>query len=158
MDLELLDFDSRYKVMPPLRNKETVDAIIKGIKDGTIDAISSDHLPQDIDEKMTELDHAAFGMINLQTAFSAANTAIKGKVSIADLIKLFTTGPAKILDIKLDPIEVGQKANLTLFDTKEMFEFTKEKVLSKSKNSPYFKRELLGKVVGIVNNKKSNFN
>jgi dihydroorotase len=158
LDLELLEFDSRFKLMPPLRTKDTADSLIKGIKEGVIDAISSDHIPEDIDEKMKELDYAAFGMINLQTAYAAANTATKGKVPNSELIKLFTSGPAKILGLKIEPIKIGEKANLTLFDPKAKFEFTKDKVLSKSKNSPYFNRNLIGEVIGIVNNKKSYFN
>lgn len=155
---ELMEFDSRFKVLPPLRSEKTIKALIKGIKDGTINAISSDHLPEDIEAKKKELDHAAFGMINLQTAFATANTALQKSISINDLINLLTKGPAEVLNIDLGKIEVGEKANITLFDPKEEFEFTKEKVLSKSKNSPFFKKKLKGKVIGVVNNKKSYFN
>lgn len=155
---ELMEFDSRFKVMPPLRSESTIRALIKGIKDGTINAISSDHLPEDIENKKKELDHASFGAINLQTSFAAANTALQKSINTTELIKLLTSGPAEILKIELGKISEGEKANLTLFDPKESFTFTKDQVLSKSKNSPFFKRELKGKVIGVINNKKSFFN
>lgn len=154
----LLEFDSRFKVIPPLRSEQTVELLIEAVKDGIIDAISSNHCPEDIEEKKKELDHAAFGIINIQTSFCAANTALNKKVSIEKIINLFTNGPAKILGLELSKIEEGEKANLTVFDPREKILFTKEDVISKSKNSPYFKKELIGKVIGVINNKKSYFN
>tara|TARA_B110000503_G_scaffold143249_1_gene243511 strand:+ start:249 stop:1511 length:1263 start_codon:yes stop_codon:yes gene_type:complete len=153
-ETELEEFDTRFKTLPPLRSKGTIKALIKGIKNGTIDAICSDHSPEDVEEKMKEFDHAAFGIINLQTSFAAANSALKKTFTISEIIPLFTSGPAKALGLNLGLIEEGEKAELTLFLPEEEFTFTKEMVLSKSKNSPFFNRKLHGKVVGIINGSK----
>lgn len=153
-DDELNSFDSRFKTLPPLRDKNCIKKLIKAVKQGTIKAVCSDHLPEDIESKKKELDHAAFGIINLQTSFAAANTALKGEIELTKIIDLFTTGPSEILGLKKVKIEEGEKANLTLFSPDEEFTLTKEMVKSKSKNSPFFGRKLNGKVVGIVNNGK----
>lgn len=153
-ETELKDFDTRFKTLPPLRSNKTIKALIKGIKNGTVDAISSDHTPEDVEEKKKEFDHAAFGIINLQTSFAVANTALKKSLSIDQIIPLFTNGPASILGIELSKIEEGSAAELTIFQPKKEFIFTKEQVLSKSKNSPLYNRKLMGKVVGVINNGK----
>ena len=103
---------------------------------------------------MKEFDHAAFGVINLQTSFSAANSALKNALTISEVIPLFTSGPAKVLGLVLGTIEEGEKAELTLFQPEEEFTFTKKMVLSKSKNSPFYNRKLSGKVIGIINDGK----
>src|SRR5690554_1361255 len=155
LDDSLLEsFDSRLKNLPPFRNIDTVKALIKGVKNGTIDAISSDHWPQDIESKKREFDYAAFGIINLQTAFSVAFTALKKEMTIDEIIPLFTTGPSGLLDLESAPIAKGQIANLTLFNPEDDFIFRKEMVLSKSKNSPFFNLPLKGKVYGICNRNK----
>lgn len=153
-DSALKNFDSRLKTLPPFRTKSTIKALIKGIKEGTIKAISSDHWPQDIESKKKEFDHAAFGLINLQTAFSVARTATKEKIELDTLVSCFTTGPAEILGLNLPKIEEGEVANFSLFDPEGEFIFTKEMVVSKSKNSPFFGMKLRGKVYGIVNESK----
>ena len=153
-ETEINDFDTRFKTLPPLRTRTTLKSLIKGIKSGTIDAISSDHTPEDVEEKVKEFDHAAFGIINLQTSFAVANSALKKSLSIDQIIPLFTTGPANVLGLRIDKIEVGKKAELTLFQPNSGFVFTKDKVLSKSKNSPFFNRPLIGTVIGIVNGSK----
>jgi dihydroorotase len=153
-ETELEDFDTRFKTLPPLRSNKTIKALIKGIKNGTVSAISSDHTPEDVEEKKKEFDHAAFGIINLQTSFAVANTALKKSLSIDQIIPLFTNGPAAILGIELPKIEEGSVAELTIFQPKKEFIFTKEQVLSKSKNSPLFNRKLMGTVVGVINNGK----
>ena len=153
-ETELNDFDTRFKTLPPLRSKNTIKSLIKGIKNGTIDAISSDHTPEDVEEKMKEFDHAAFGIINLQTSFAAASTALNNFLSIDEIIPLFTSGPANILGLRIEKIEEGEKAELTLFQPNHEFIFTKDMVLSKSKNSPFFNRQLRGTIIGIVNGSK----
>ena len=150
-DDELAIFDSRLKTLPPLRNKNTIKELIKGIKKGIITAVCSDHQPEDIESKKIEFDHAAFGIINLQTSFSVANTALKNDLSLTEIISLFTNGPASILGLEQQEIVIGNSANFTLFSPDEKFVFTKNQVKSKSKNSPFFGRELTGKVVGIIN-------
>lgn len=157
-ETELNEFDTRYKTLPPLRSKATINDLINGIKNETIDAICSDHTPEDVEEKMKEFDHAAFGIINLQTSFAAANTALKKKISIAEIIPFFTTKPASILGVTIAKIDIGEKAELTLFQPEKEFTFTKAQVLSKSKNSAFFNRKLMGNVVGIMNAGKTALN
>ena len=147
-----MNFESNYKVMPPLRTKEDIKALIKGLKDGTIDVICSDHTPEDIEEKQCEFDHAAFGIINLQTSFSAANTVLIEKLDIADYITKVTSAPRSILGLKNSIIQEGEQANLTLFNPKEKYTLSKSDIVSKSKNTPLIDQELIGKVLGIVNN------
>lgn len=149
---ELLGFESNYKVMPPLRTKEDIKALINGLKDGTIDVICSDHTPEDIEEKQCEFDHAAFGIVNLQTSFAAANTALSDKLDIANYIEKVTTAPRTILGLKNSIIQEGEQANLTLFNPTEKWVLAKEDIISKSKNTPLIDKELIGKVHGIVNN------
>lgn len=151
-EAELSSFDSNYKVCPPLRTKEDIKALIAGLKDGTIDAICSDHTPEDIEEKQCEFDNAAFGIINAQTAFSVANTALLGKLELTEFISKITTTPRNILGLKSSEIKEGSIANLTLFNPNEKWEINKKDIVSKSKNSPFIEKELTGKVFGIVNN------
>ena len=151
-ETELLHFDNHYKLNPPLRTKEDIKALITGLKDGTIDVICSDHTPEDIENKQCEFDHAAFGMINLQTSFSVANTAINGKLDLTEAISKITSSPRKILGLENVGIKEGEKANLTLFSPTEKWSLQKEDIVSKSKNTPLIGRELTGKVYGVVNN------
>lgn len=153
-DAEIMEFDTRYKTLPPLRSKESIKALIKGIKMGIIDAICSDHQPEDIENKKMEFDHAAFGIINLQTAFAAANTALGKKVPLHMLIDCLSKNPREILQLPEVKIEEGQPANLTLFSPYEIFSLKKENILSKSENSPFIGKELKGKIYGICNNGK----
>jgi len=153
-DEELSTYDTRFKTMPPLRSKKEIKEVIKAIKAGKVDALSSNHLPEDIDSKKKEFDLASFGVINLQTAVPAAITALAEHLSIDSIIALFTSGPARILGIQLPEIKEGEQANLTLFKADEEFTFGKEQVLSKSKNSPFFNRTLKGKVFGIIHGKQ----
>lgn len=148
----LLSFDSMFKVTPPLRTKEDIKALIKGINDGTIDAICSDHTPEDIETKQCEFDHAAFGMINLQTSYAVANST--GKITTEDLVSKMTSSPRAILGLENPTIKAGEKANLTLFSPNEKITLNKDDILSKAKNSPFIGRELTGKVYGVVNNNK----
>jgi dihydroorotase len=148
----LLSFDSMFKVTPPLRTKEDIKALIKGINDGTIDAICSDHTPEDIETKQCEFDHAAFGMINLQTSYAVANST--GKITMEDIVSKMTNSPRSILGLENPTIKAGEKANLTLFSPNKITTLNKEDILSKSKNSPFVGRELTGKVYGVVNNNK----
>lgn len=153
-ETELETFDSNLKVLPPLRTKEDIKALIKGIKEGVIDAICSDHTPQDIENKQCEFDHAKFGMINLQTSFAAMNTALNGKVTLAEIISTITTNPRNILKLAVPKFEVGEMANLTLFSPTTTTTFETTDLVSKSKNTPLVGKKLMGKVYGVVNQNK----
>ena len=154
-DSELQEFDTRFKLMPPLRDKKHINALIKGLKSNTIDAICSDHQPEDIELKKREFEHAAFGSINLQTAFSVANTALKNQMELTDLIEKFTLNPRTILGLPAVKIKAGEMANLTFFNPELEWSLDKKSVLSKSKNSPLFGRKLIGKPLGIIHQNQS---
>ena len=151
----LTDFDTNYKVMPPLRTKEDINALIKGLKNGTIDVICSDHTPEDIENKQCEFDHAAFGMINLQTSFAVALTALNGKMELEEIIKTMTINPRSLLQTEQVEIKEGATANITLFNPTEKITFTEKDIVSKSKNTPFIDKELTGKVYGIINNNQA---
>ncbi len=153
-ETELLHFDNHYKVNPPLRTKEDIKALIAGLKDGTIDVICSDHTPEDIEHKLCEFDHSAFGMINLQTSFAAANTGINNKLELDTYISKITSSPREILGLGKVEIKEGEKANLTLFSPTEKWTLNKEEIVSKSKNTPFTGKELTGKVYAVINNNK----
>jgi dihydroorotase len=145
----LNEFDTRYKVNPPLRTQEDVEALIEGVKDGTIDMVTSDHNPQTIEEKKVEFDHASYGTIGLESAFGALNQIFSTKKSV----QLLTKGKERFGAI-ISSIEEGEIANITLFNPNEKYEFSKSDILSKSKNSAFLGQELKGKVYGIYANKK----
>jgi dihydroorotase len=149
-DTSLKDFDTNYKVLPVLRSKEHIEALIDGLADGTIDCIASSHVPQDIESKDLEFEHAEFGMIGLETAFAAARTATQKKIKLEDLIEKFTTQPRKLLGLQNPEIKKGEKVNLTIFNPDEKWTFTAKDIKSKSKNTPFVGRELVGRVVRVV--------
>ncbi|MEZ4877409.1 MAG: dihydroorotase [Flavobacterium sp.] len=147
-DEKLESFDSRYKVAPPLRTEIDRKALIKGILNNTIDCITSDHNPIDIEQKKMEFDMAKSGTIGLESAFGALNTVLPIEV----IIKKLTAAKA-LFQIENQSIEIGNKANLTFFTTDNNWHFTKENILSKSKNSAFLGQKMKGKVVGVYNNK-----
>lgn len=149
----LRDFDTNYKVNPPLREKADNDSLIKGLREGTIDVISSGHLPQDEESKNLEFDLADFGIINLQT-FGANLTSLSRFVDWDVLIEKVTTGPRNVLNCSHPVIAEDTKANLTLFDPERAWVLDERSNLSKSRNSPWFGKELMGKAVAVFNNTK----
>ena len=148
-DAKLEGFDSRYKVSPPLRTETDRKALLKGIKDGTIDMITSDHNPIDIEHKKMEFDTAKNGTIGLESAFGALMTVLP----LETIIEKLTAGKA-VFSIESHSIEEALKANLTLFNPEPKSIFTKSNILSKSKNSAFLGMEIKGKVYGIVNQRK----
>jgi len=151
-DSMLENFDTRFKIKPPLRTQEDIKALKKGLKDGTIDAICSDHIPEDIENKNKEFDLAAFGAEALETAFGAANTALKGIMNIEEILEKFTTGPRKIISEKPVKIADGERANFTLFNPEEEWTVRESDIKSKSKNNPFIGMKLTGKVKAVFNN------
>ena len=120
------------------------------MKDGTIDAICSDHTPHDIEDKRLEFDLAEFGVIGLETTFASITTATKGKLELNTVIEKLTTGPRTILGLNSGGIKVGEKANVTLFNPDLAWTFEKSDIRSKSKNSPFIGTEFTGKALGII--------
>ena len=152
-DSLLHDFNTYYKVNPPLREKEDNEALIKGLTDGTIDVLSSGHVPQDEESKNMEFDQADFGIINLQT-FGSQLASLSKWVAMESLIEKVTSNPRKILGMSLPAIDIDAKANLTLFDPSLEYTFSPGDNLSKSKNSPWLGATLTGKVVATFNNSR----
>ena len=152
-DSLLADFDTYYKVNPPLREKSDNEALIKGLKDDTIEVLTSGHLPQDDESKLLEFDQAEFGMINLQT-FGSQLTSLSKWVDMEDLIAKVTEAPRRILKMEIPLIMEEEKANLTLFDPEAEWIFDQSNNFSKSKNSPFLGKKMKGKVVAVFNNSK----
>jgi dihydroorotase len=150
-DSALSDFDTYYKVNPPLREKADVDALLKGLKDGTIDVLVSGHTPQDDESKLLEFDQADFGMINLQT-FAAQVSALSEEVPWEDLVVKITDNPRRILGLAPATIDVGEMANLTLLHPSLEWTYEQKDNLSKSKNSPWLGKQIKGKVKATFNN------
>lgn len=150
----LTSFDSNYKVFPPLREKGDIGALKKGLKDGTIDYINSNHTPLDKEAKDLEFPYADFGVIGLETSFAVSNTFLKKTLSTEQLIEKLAVRPRQILQLPIPQIAVGASANLTLFQTNKEWTVDKKDIYSKSKNTPFIGMTLKGKVLGIINNKK----
>ena len=153
---EVLKSGTNAKMNPPLREEKDRQAIIEGLKEGTIDAIITDHAPHAEEEKNQELSKAPNGIIGFETALSAEimNLIDTGDLSYLDLVKVISYNPAKLLNIDRGTIEEGKIADITIFDPDEKYVYTKDMIVSKSKNSPFIGKELKGKVkYTIVNGK-----
>jgi len=148
-DSSLLNFNTNFKVLPPLRTKEDIKSLIEGVKDGTIDMVTSDHNPLNIELKKTEFDNAEFGTIGLESIFGALNTLFSTKMTI----KLLTSG-RDIFKIPQNKIQIGEIANLTLFNPNKEYIFNDKHIFSKSKNSIFLDSKLSGKVYGVINKNK----
>ena len=155
-DTELENFNTNFKVNPPLRNKENVLALRKAVENGLIDVVVSDHSPQDIESKDLEFDLADNGIISIQTTFSILLTAMP-KIQMETIASLLSDKPREIMGLTPIIIKENEPANLTLFTVSENSVFSEKENKSKSKNSPFFGKELLGKVIGIVNKNEIEF-
>ena len=149
-------FDSNYKVFPPLRTESDIKALKKGLKDGTIDAICSDHNPEDVEHKVLTFDHANFGIIGTQTAFPLA-CELEKEIGLETIVNALSKNPRKLLGIESSSIEEGQTANLCCFSMGNEWVFDEEAIESKSKNSPFIGKTFSTKVIGTVNGKQSSF-
>ena len=151
-DKELIGFDSNYKTLPPLREDIDTEALIEGLKDGTIDIIVSDHTPQDIECKQKEFDLAEFGITGLQTAFPIACTHLEKHIGLEGIIQKMAINPRTVLQLDVPVIEKEFSANITLFNPTKKWTLTKQMLVSKSKNTPFIGTEFTGKILGIINN------
>jgi dihydroorotase len=142
------DYNTNAKMNPPLRTQKDRKAIIEAIKDGTIDAIATDHAPHSILEKDIEFDQAANGIIGLETAVPLALALFrKGSIDAARLVELLSTNPARILGVKGGSLEIGNEADIAVIDPEHYFILQEQDILSKSKNSPFIGSKLQGKAV-----------
>ena len=145
---EVLKSGANAKMNPPLREEKDRQAIIEGLKEGTIDAIITDHAPHSEEEKNRELSKAPNGIIGFETALSAiiTNLTSKGLLSELDLVRLTSYTPAKILKIDRGNLKVGKVADITIFDPNEEYIYSKDMIVSKSKNTPFIGKTLKGRV------------
>lgn len=148
-DEDVKSFDSHYKVSPPLRTKKDVKALLKGLKDGVIDAIVSQHTPQEIEFKDVEFQIAKDGIIAAQTALPML---LKAGLSVEQIVEKLAVNPRSILNLPIPKIEVGTEANLVLFSTDKKWTLDAKSNKSKSSNSPWFGQEVTGKVLAVLNN------
>jgi len=153
-DAASMEFDSNFKMLPPLREAEDIEALKNGLKDGTIDLISSNHVPLEKELKNLEFLNAAFGVIGLETAFAAANTHLQNLLDPSELLEKFALNPRKILHLPLPEIKLGAKANLTIFDTDSEWTFSEKDIFSKSKNTPFLGANFKGRALAVVNNNR----
>jgi dihydroorotase len=149
-ETSMLDFDTQFKVLPVLRTEKDRLSLIQGLLDGTIDTVSSDHRPLDIEEKEIEFDYAGFGCIQLQTLFPNLNTHFPEAVE--QFVNALAIKSRVAFGIELRPIEVDSVVDATLFDTNTNWINTKEQNISKSINTPFFGKEFTGQVHGILHN------
>ena len=152
-DTSVGDFDTNFKLNPPLRTKNDIKALLRGIEDGTIDAIVSAHSPQDSESKNLEFGLADFGATGLQTMLHALGI-ITEEIPLELLIEKITQGPRTVLGLKNPRIEEKTPAELTVFDPSLEWVYNELNNKSKSINSPFWKQKLRGKVLATFNNKK----
>ena len=150
-DEDLTTYDTNLKVNPPLKTKADKDALLKGLREGTIDCIASHHIPYNYDNKICEFEYAKNGMIGLESLFGVVWSRVNGEWSIDSLIEKLSVAPRKIFGLAVPEIKEGIAANLTLFDPGASVIFDESMIKSKSKNSAFIGRQLKGKVIGIVN-------
>jgi len=146
----LRGFDTNYKVMPPLRDALHIEALREGVKDGTIDTITSDHRPEDTEHKKVEFPQAASGIIGLETAFAVASTALKGRLSTRKLVERFCHGPRAVFGLPVPRIAEGAEAELSLFLPDRDWTFSAADIVSRSKNTPFIGYHFTGRPVGII--------
>lgn len=149
-DDELHGFNANAKVSPPLRTNKDVKALLKGVSNGTIDMITSDHNPIDIEHKKVEFNNAKSGTIGLESLFGV----LVDKIDLEILIQTLTTNPRNRFGIDTYTIKEGEMANITLFNPNYKYTFTEEEIISTSKNSAFLNKKLSGKVYGIYANKQ----
>ena len=149
-DADMSSFDSNLKALPPFRGESDKKALIKGLKDGVIDAICSDHSPEDHEHKVLEFEYANYGISSIQTSFAVAYEALKNTLSLEEILSKFTTGPANVLKSELPIIKEGNSAALTIFATETEQIFGKKEWKSKSINSPFFNTKFSVRVVDVI--------
>ena len=151
-DEAMTNYDTNAKVAPPLRSKLDRQALIKGIKDGTIDCIATDHAPHSIDDKEKDIKHAPCGMIGLESAFGLVNRKLNQEnIDIKFILDLFIKKPSKIINIPSNKIKEGNLAELNIIDPKLKWVLERKDIQSKSSNSAILGKKLLGKVVVTIN-------
>ena len=152
-DEDMRDYDSNFKMNPPLRSRADLEAILVALEDGTADAIATDHAPHAAHEKEMEFERAAFGITGLETALALAITRLHmaKRVPLRRIVELFTAGPARCFDLRgRGTLGRGSMADVTIFDPKKKWTFDAAKSRSKSRNTPFDGWAMTGKVVATI--------
>lgn len=149
---ELDTYDSNYKMKPPLRENEDIDAVIEGIVSGAIEVIATDHAPHAGSEKMQEFERCPFGITGLETAIGLSLECLvhSGKITLEHMIRLFTTGPAGVLKLDRGTLAEGAPGDITIFDPEREWTYDVNQSYSKSKNSPFGGKTFRGGPVATV--------
>jgi dihydroorotase len=147
-DADVVGFDTNTKMSPPLRSKMDRLTLIEGVLDGTIDAIATDHAPHHADEKMLDYDHAPSGVVGLETALGVTLTVLHHSlgVSLARVIEMLTTGPARAISLPGGTLTAGSLADVTVFDPANEWTVDPQNFKSKSRNTPFAGWKLRGRV------------
>jgi dihydroorotase len=146
----LVDYDTNAKVNPPLRTRDDISALVSGIKDGTIDAIVTDHAPHSEEEKGSGMENAPFGMIGFETALPLALSLVKYGLKLLDILACLTVKPSRILGLPPRTLAAGARADCVLFDPDKEWVYSRAAIRSKSKNSPFIGQTLKGRCVCTI--------
>jgi dihydroorotase len=153
IDENVGEYDTRFKMNPPLRSASDREAILVALADGTVDAIATDHAPHAAHEKQVEFERAAFGITGLETALALAITQLhrENKIPLTRIVELFTSGPARVFDLPgRGSLGKGNHADVTIFDPKKRWTFDAGRSRSLSRNTPFDGWQFTGKVVSTI--------
>ena len=143
-DQALLEYNTNFKVAPPIRTEDDRKELIKAVKDGTFDCIATDHAPHTIEEKEATFESAPFGMIGLESCFGAVNKVLD--MPLKELLKLLTVNPRRVMGFEEDLFAIGCAAELTILDPDQEWIYKEQNIYSKSRNTPFIGEKLKGKV------------
>ena len=153
LDENVGEYDTNFKMNPPLRSGSDREAILVALADGTVDAIATDHAPHALHEKQVEFERAAFGITGLETALALAITKLhrEHRIPLTRIVELFTAGPARVFDLRgRGSLAKGNHADVTIFDPRKRWTFEAAKSWSLSRNTPFDGRQFTGKVVATI--------
>ena len=153
LDSDVGEYDTRFKMNPPLRSASDREAIVVALADGTVDAIATDHAPHATHEKQVEFERAAFGITGLETALALAITRLhrEHRIPLTRIVELFTAGPARVFDLRSrGSLQRGNFADVTIFDSRKRWTFEAAKSRSLSRNTPFDGWQFTGKVVATI--------
>ncbi len=153
-DNMLENYDSNYKVKPPLRNSEDIKALLKGLKEGIIDCIASDHAPHALQDKEVEFEYAAFGISGIETMFNLALTHFEKELGLSKLIEKLTINPANIFNLEAETLAEGKPADILLFNPKGEVKVDSSEFFSKGRNTPFNGISLNGRIEMVIKNGK----
>lgn len=150
-DDDLQHYDTNLKVNPPIRTQSDRQSLLQGLLEGTIDFVASHHVPQHHDAKVCEFEYAKNGMVGLESLFGAVWSVLNEKWTIAELVERLSVSPRKTFGLSIPQIKEGNTATLTLFNPNASHQFEENNIQSNCINSAFIGKQLMGKVIGIIN-------